>query len=525
MDPHRSVDPTSLQIRPASAPFSCFDFVDQQFPGCESARRCFSLARSLNLKTLTVESIPAVGLVDEENVEIVGRHPDYSMGGLVRLGFWSEALASAADLGTCGDDALVGYAILKRDTVPSTGLDRWHVFEAVFRKYPHEHNCMARQRSYAVRIGGCPFSVPGVLYCQQNGLNKACAQVALRSLLSRHLPAGDISYAAINAFAAQVGGAGFDPKDGLTVPQMRAVLSGAGVPFRDIDYVETEKTAKDVRRTHPYQKFLYAGIESGAGALLGFRLTGPAAQKDTKHIIPFFGHTFNKDTWVPDAEAAYFNVGGGIGYIPSEAWTSSFLGHDDNIGPNLCAPRLYVRPDQAEYVVELLNPGYAYGGVEAEAVALGLLYSLHHMLTASTDAWSQRLAFYAQPDVQRVVLRAVAAERDAYLQHLRSAVDWHGNREKGNVVTALRGFLPPRLWVAEVSLPHLFPANERKLGEVVLDPGGGMSTAKGVSCSARFLLARLPGQYLLPDGKVGTKPAFLTVPSGIVSHVPVLRLA
>ena len=524
MDRHRFVDPTSVQVSSASAPFSCFDFVDQHFPDCESARRCFSLARSHGLKTVTVEPIPAAGLIDEENTEIGTRCPGHTMGGLVRLGFWSRPFKSVAGLGKCKSDALIGYAILKRDVVPSTVLDRWHVFEAVFRKYPHRHNCMPCQRRYKVRIGGQPFSVPGLLYCQQNGLNKACAHVALRSLLSRHVPAGDIGYSAINAIAAQAGGPAFDPGSGLTVPQMRAVLTGVGMRFRDIDYVKMEKKAKDVRRTLPYQKFLYAGIESGAGALLGFRLTGPAAAAGEKHIIPFFGHTFNKDTWVPDADAAYFDVGGGVGYIPSEAWTSSFLGHDDNFGPNLCAPRLYVRPDQADYVVELLNSGYTYSGVQAETIALGLLYAFHHVLAGSSNVWARRLALYAHQDVQRVVFRTVAASRDAYLRHLGSAADWGGKREDSGVVEILRGPLPRVLWVVEVSIPHLFPANERKLGEVLLDPGGSASGAKGASNAHLLLAARLPGQYLLPDGTQGGKPAFLTVPSRIVSHIPVLKL-
>ena len=65
---------------------------------------------------------------------------------------------------------------------------------------------------------------------------------------------------------------------------------------------------KIVRDELPYQKFLYAGIESGGGALLGFKFGGPGA-KGEKHLIPFFGHTFNKDIWVSNADPAYFHVG------------------------------------------------------------------------------------------------------------------------------------------------------------------------------------------------------------------------
>ena len=145
----------------------------------------------------------------------------------------------------------------------------------------------------------------GVLYCQQNGLNKSCAQVALRSLCAPRAPGGDISYRAINRLAGS-GGTSVEPWSGLTVPQIQAVLKGLGIDFLDVDYAAMP-TAE--RSRLPYQKLLYAGIESGAGALLGFRLAGAGAQQDAKHIIPFFGHTFNQDTWVPNAGAAYFHVG------------------------------------------------------------------------------------------------------------------------------------------------------------------------------------------------------------------------
>jgi hypothetical protein len=56
-------------------------------------------------------------------------------------------------------------------------------------------------RDFQVRVGNCDFSVRGVLFCQQNGLNKTCAQVALRSLLARRAPEEDLSYGQINAWA------------------------------------------------------------------------------------------------------------------------------------------------------------------------------------------------------------------------------------------------------------------------------------------------------------------------------------
>jgi len=522
MDAHRRADPVSLRIVPATQPFSCFDFVDAEFGGLDSVRRCFSLARSHGLQAVTIEDVPATGLIADENAEIPPYAPDHQMKALRRLAFWSVPVEKADDLGAVGTDGLVGYAILKRDCAPCRNYDSWHVFEAVFRKYPHEHNCVPALREYAIRVGGRDLAVPGVLYCQQNTLNKACAHVALRSLLSRRLPAGDIAYSAINASAVKASGLGFQPGRGLGVPQMRRVLTDQGVPFRDMDYEESEKTDPDIREHLPFQKYLYAGIESGAGALLGFRLSGPGVTGTPRHIIPFFGHTFNKDTWVPDADLAYFDVGGGVGYIPSESWTSSFLGHDDNFGPNFCVPRLYVRPDQAEYAVELLHDHFQYSGCYAEAVGLSFLYSLYPHLVGSANGWMQRLAFYIRPKLQRVVLRAVAVETTDYLDQLRNNPDWDGGLEDTAFIERLASMLPDRLWVVEVSLPHLFPANERKVGEIVLNPGVTPDPKKPVDFGY-FLLARLPGKYLTLQSVSGSKPHFLEIPSRLASHTPVLR--
>lgn len=522
MDLHRRAAPTHVLPLCTDAPFSCFKWVEDNLSPTESIRRCFSLARSWSMRTVVVEDIPADGLIRDENDELLTLAPDYTMPGLKRLSFWTVPILDPSALSAADPSSLCGYAIVKHDRAPSRNRDRWHVFEAVFRKYPHEHNCVPSQKEHGVRIGDTEFTIPGVLYAQQNGLNKVCAHVALRTLLSRRLQAGDVAYSELNRLARKAVDEGYDPANGLGAPQIRAILRHYKVPFRDMDYVEEEKKDKNIRRTHPFRKFVYAGVESGCGALLGFRMTGPAASSE-KHIIPFFGHTFNKDTWVPEADIAYFDVGGGVGYIPSESWTSSFLGHDDNFGPNLCVPRLYVRPEQAEYVVELLQDGAVYSGVHAEAITLLFLYSLWPQLAKSDNPWMKRLAAAAHPDVRRVVLRALCVSRDAYLLHLRGARDWTEKQENPNLLAILEKFLPKIVWVVEISLPHLFPANERKVGEIVLNPFVPFDPQAPINY-ALFLLARLPGRLFVIESSSAGTPKFMDVASGFESHLPMLKV-
>ncbi len=521
MNRHRLITAKNIVVYPAAAPFSGFRFVETEFKGIDSVRRCFSLARSLGMQTVTLEEIPCKGIIADENDEISGYFRDYQCNRLIRLGFWTKSFKSDKRIHQLSGRDLIGYAILKRDIIESKGYDRWHIFEAVFKKYPHPHNCIPAPTVFKVTVGDKHYSVRGVLYCQQNTLNKSCAHVALRSLLSRHLPEGDIGYRRINDLAGIHPGSQRRPGDGLTVVEIRKVLKDLGIGFRDIDYTQDDS----LRETHPYQKFLYAGIESGAGGLLGFHLSGPvvSSREPPRHIIPFFGHTFNKDTWVPDAELSYFNVGGSVGYVPSENWTSSFIGHDDNFGPNYCIPRLYVSQKQADYVVELLNEGARYGGVEAEAVTLNFIYSLQSSLTKSSRSndWLKRLVEFIR--VKKIVLRAIFIPRSTYLKHLRSRADWDGKREDETIVGLLENLLPDNMWVVEISLPQLFPANERKIGEVLLNPYVPVDAEPDVDFKL-FLMARLPCQYFfLKSLEETAKPDFLRISSSIQSHMPLIR--
>lgn len=516
MQVHRLIGSVSAPVFfDFAPPFSCFDHIDTRFAGLPSFHRCFSLARSFDAQTLIQEAIPPVGIIAQENEEIASLGLTGCQHDLVRLSFWNTRV-TAASASTLKDENLVGYAILKRDAGEWEGdrFDRWHIFEAVFRKYAHTHNCLPNTGSYSVRIADGIFTAHGVLYCQQNGLNKVCAHVALRSLLSRLVLEHDISYSVLNTLARNCHDktAPYLPKNGLTVQQIRCILQYYKIGFRDVDYAERGLKEPDIRKTYPYQKYLYSGIESGVGGLLGFSMDGPQATAG-RHIIPFYGHTFNKDTWAPDADVSYFNIGADAGYIPSESWTSSFLGHDDNFGPNFCIPRLYVNPENVQYVVELLRNGAQYNGMVAEALALQLLYSLYpHLDTNNT--WQRRLAWYVQE--RKVVLRAFCIPQTQYLEHLRLIHDWENNTERTEMLEALRYALPPMSWIIEFSIPQLFPANERKLGEIILD----------ACCSPNdlftpFIIARLPGNYLVLTDKKSL--SYERIASQLQSHVEVMR--
>ncbi len=514
MDSHRLVSPASIKVLQFSPPFSSFEYVEQNHGSTFSIQRLFSLGRSGRAQTLVIEEIPAVGLIEDENGEIRSLYSDYSMDGLHRISFWTSRF-NPSNIDSCKSDDCLGYGILKHDVVPSNKYDRWHVFEAVFKKYPDPHNCVPFPASYQFQVAGVIHKIQGLLYAQQNTLNKACAHVALRSLLSRAIQ-GDVAYSTINSLARKV--LISNPKDGLTIDQIRSVLDGFNVSYHDYEY--TGKTDNE-RKSVPFDKYVYAGIESGFGALIGFRFTGPQATDHDRHIIPFYGHTFNKDTWAPEAEKDYFHIGNDLGYFPSDNWTSSFLSHDDNYGPNFCIPRLYLSPTNVEYVVELHPPNVACTGAQAEAYSLGYLSSvLHELVTKSAtviqNQWLARLIVYHK--YHRIVLRAVATTRERYIAHLTNEKDWIGNSEENKLITGLASVLPKTLWVVEISIPQLFPANERKLGEILLN--GELSPLSDTTYKSCFVLARLPGYYV----SVLSPNHFRFTPSGLASHLQTLVL-
>lgn len=520
---HLAGQPLKHQILDFSPPFSCFDLVDTQFGGNSSIRRCLSLARSFSAQTLVIEDIQPAGVILEENEDLSISFPHFQPGGLRRISFWRKDFKTYRGLDSCKADDLIGYVIAKQDiNRPLLANDVWHIFEAVIRKYPHLHNCIPNVGDYQVSILGRKYSVPGVLYCQQNGLNKACAHVAVRSLVSRLNPGDPISYRTFNQIAQSCASkSNWKPAQGLSVQQIRAILDHYGVQYNDVDYEAAFKAWPKVQEELPYQKFLYAGIESGCGGLLGFSMSGPGADK-SKHIIPFFGHTFNKDTWAPDADVSYFNIGGGVGYVPSESWTSSFIGHDDNLGPNFCVPRLYVKPCQVQYVVELMQKGVNYSGTIAEAQSLQFIYSMKPQLDTS-NPWTSRLAFYSDPQVQRVILRTVSVKKELYLAHLHAIEDWQANTENPAVIRELEPLLSNQLWVVEISIPQLFPANERKLGDIVLNADQICDIEKEVDYSL-FLFARVPGEYLCVKSVNQYGPIFDSIKSKIQSHVELLHV-
>lgn len=512
----RLAAPLSFKSETVKQPFSLFTYAEKNLASTPPIRRLFSLCRRSEAVSVVIEDVPAEDCVASENAAIVARFPDHKNVALKRLSFWKKTISNEADIASCEDADCLGYAIIKQDRVPSLPMDYWFVFEAVIPKYSHHHNYCPVTSNFKVRIGAKTFTVNGCLYAQQNGLNKACAQVALRSILATRFSRPELSYEEIDAFAREVH-PNFTPGNGLKTEQITHVLERFGVRFSALDY----HASPGLKDDYPYQKVIYSGIESGAGALLGFKLSGPKAPA-CGHIIPCFGHTFNEDAWAPQTDSAYFRIGEQIQYIPSRAWLSSFIVHDDNFGANLCIPHSFLKADQVGFAIELLPPDVVCSGADAEIASSDYFYSLLPNLLDNDlhnkNPWIRRLLEYVGD--QKLILRSVAITKAEYLKNLASQKDWEGNQESAETVNALQAQGPDHMWMIEVSIPEVFSTNKRKLGEILMDAENPIvPQLNGQS----FVLARFPERYVFFDKLDATgKPTFMTAPSNLKSHLPLL---
>jgi hypothetical protein len=288
---------------------------------------------------------------------------------------------------------------------------------------------------------------------------------------------------------------------GLTHEQIIEVLDKAGARSFSLGYVPEDKHARS------FQKFVYASVESGYPAVLVFQTAS------SMHAIPVLGHTFNEDSWKPNAESAYFKPANDFKYIPSESWVSTYVAHDDNFGPNFCLPRNYLNVPHwgataSETVSYERNVVHAVSTfpkkvqmwpVSAEKIGAEVIWSLIQTQGFQKIAgeWGKRLAERAK--YGELVLRPVLVDEKEYVSHLEKAKTWEGQSLGQKLIDVFKAKFPSGLyWMIEVSLPELFYANRRKVAEVLVRAQLGTGLADIPELSV--LSARFPGgaAFLLP---------------------------
>lgn len=531
-------------------PFSNFEEMDRRnWSSCQPLRRILSQIRRLGGRSMVVEclpsAIPEIAWLDEVTASReAGFRPGKSS--CWRLSFFDKAVFARSDLEALCADAFLGYAVI-RDSVFEEGADKARhnlfVYESVVRIPRHDNNFVHGAQRWMCAIDRVPFCVMGHLFAQQDGIAVRCSHVAVRTAASRFHPDGDMSYREmaehLGAFYRQMARAnpgrfadlfpnlpGSTETDSLSGDALDAAIAESvhdGMVTDAMEYLleragarcwSPKFTPNNIEAyTPPFQRIVYGSIESGYPVIVVFRCLDGAGEV-SRHAIPVFGHTLNEDTWVPNSMLSY-RLGEHSEYIPSESWVSMYLAHDDNWGSNFCIPRHYLpvaSTDQApmteevEAVVATLPRGVAGDSITAEAVSLrhlrGAAGFLKNEDTFRTP-WGSR--FVTDLQAERLVFRTVLVKGAQYVQHLKRARGWSGEPiDPSWICSVEEGFIKARLvtcwlWMVEVSIPELFSANRRKVGEVVFrasDPRGCEASATG---EIEWLFVRLPSLVIMPD--------------------------
>ena len=134
----------------------------------------------------------------------------------------------------------------------------------------------------------------------------------------------------------------------------------------------------------------------------------------------------------------------------------------------------------------------------------------------------EALAYTKQDRKPRVVLRSLLMTSCEYIDILSHAKDWESNQESSELIKAFADVEWAELvWVIEVSLPQIFPANESKLGEIVLNAQIPVDFCEETPGWSALQFARLPGAYFFKDVSRADDSAFIRLRSALISHIPV----
>jgi len=526
----RTADAATIDVKPIERPYQLFDFFEETYGDIAPLRRAIVQLRSHGAKTMVIERVSSATELDEENEDLAiatGNKQFESRS--FRLSFFDQAFREKSDITHLKDENFIGYLIVKQDFLPAN--KRCRVYESVIKKNTQLHNFVRGEQKFLCHIAGKPLHVSGYLYCQQNGITNVCVHAALRTIAARFLPDHDLSYREINRLL-NIDHVKSTLKDGVFSSDMVSVLQAKGIKYIQSDF-ENDKDS-----TAPFEKFIYDHIESGFPVIIYFKPT----TTDKCHVISVFGHTFNQDAWVQSADRHYFSISQYVGpayqketkYIPSDSWLSMFVGHDDNVGSNLCIPRHYFQTkftkepgkehlvNPVRHIISTLPNEVVLDPESAEAMAARYLAKYLDKPNLS-NPWSRR--YYKALRLGHVVLRPLLITGGDYEDHLKRLTAWDlRNRILPDVYATIQKLVANhRIWMFEISIPELFSAVKRKIGEILLradindHPNPDITQGKRV-----FLLARFPGRFfrLREDASPKSKSSdlFKEFPSGIEEH-------
>ena len=540
---HRLCDPyDDVLFFDTNNQFSNFDFIRFKLgisDDIPALHRCFSLARDAGMSTIILENIHPTGIISAEEKALKEAYPAYECRGVYRISFWKRQILTIKQWEKSSDASPIGYLILKKDYVPGAEESKTiHVFEAVFADsvicLPDSHRYNHCNTVYHVKLINRVFEIKGVIFAQQNGLSKCCAHVALYSILSMHNERNlEPCFTKMNAIIEKDTSTA---AKGLMLADIKKILNAYGVQYTVYH-----------RKKYPFHRIVYSGIESGGGSLLAFEISKCSKikrivrnipfigklflKKTLGHIIPCWGHVFEKDIWTPMASRHYFKSSNlqKTKYYASDNWTSHFIAHDDNFGCNLLIPRDFLHPEQIFYCIVIHNNAFGKSmAIEAEVHALtafeDIFFSLKYhiaseIIAADGDCETTNYVDFNSGWLERIrknivdnnlILRTFSTTKQKYFEHLQMERDWLGNCEACETLNDLYPRIDcEHIWITEISIAQLFSSNERKLCDIIGDPRKIKMKPEEYA-----LLVRMPGVYVLKQNG-----GHIFFESKLISHI------
>jgi len=512
----RNIRAIDCEINPIHSTFSIYQHVEQNYGDHYPILRIFHIARLQDFKTFITEKIPTPPEILEEDEQLKRRtiRDDNKFVGSEshRVSFFKNKIKKVEDLGQTESDKFLGYLIAKKN-IYSDGSFAYQVRESVLKPRHLENLYVHTEKKYKAKICKHNFFLKGSVYCQQNSLTTICAHSALSTLISSTRDDYIFSPHEVNKildikFPDRI----FNEDEGLRAAEIYEVIEECG--FKKFGFDDEGGFIKKV--SSKYSKYLYSSIESGYPALLGFEMKKVKSRASrNNHLVPVIGHTFNQDTWVPNAEKSYFRIGR-TKYYPSNIWMGSLVIHDDNFGVYYCLPQFYINADNILLFVGVLPKNIESDPLEIEPIALNLLshfIKILRLYDLSDFRWLSRLCDFASHE--QIVLRTKLQKKDEYIKSLQQSQDWHKEKCDEGFIRYCGKMLPDEFWQVEVSIPMLFAAHKRKIGEVLIRADAEVGYRPNLG--NLFLLARFP--YIYFTKKKTRRLAFDYDYAGLQGHI------
>lgn len=417
-------------------------------------------------------------------------------------------------------DHILGYAIIVKITLPD-GNVRTHLLEAVARPpsvvfhlkensyfiepitnyYLHNirtfKTCLGTEQNHRV------FPISGSFFTQQNQITSVCAHACLRMAMnsSPSINRGKLTNKEINDF--------------LKISDYK--INGRGLSQQQIIEVVKQKGCKchianfSKETDIEYDHFMYPSLESCFPTILGIEYWDRGKQQVAGHVVTVLGHTINSDRWEPEAVRGY----GGYPlrpYIPTAEWCDHYIISDDNFGMYSTLPTDAIRnflvptknPNRhASMAISIVPDKVTIPGHYAEQFAVDMATKLINGIGLQTpNRWHDRLKG------RNLVCRTLLQTKSEYVDFINNHVTGL-TPEQQSCLDSLSEYI----WVSEISLPNIYTANKRKLGDVVLRAD---ATPQEHSSGESLALAWFPGFI-----NIGSRLSISTW--GITTHVPLIR--